>query len=319
MLTKSFSIGLTATALLIPITLDAQTCSCGGAPLLSSFGFGHISAGSWQISAAYQYNDISDVVSGSRELTQDSRWQISQSGLVKVGYGISPALAVSGMVSIVQKERSAGDHILVRGPGDAVLLAHLSFVTHGSLGIRRLVISGGLKLPVGRSDMELNGWLLASDLQPTSGAMDEVVSALVSQHFRGLSLTTYLIAAYRITGFGMQETYGNMGYKFGNELLVQTGVDYAPGGRFGFSLGWQYRATSADRFGEYAIPSTGGVWIDILPGTSIAFSRALNVNISGNIPLYRKLEGAIQLTTRYSLTIALTYELERLLLGGYER
>jgi hypothetical protein len=286
---------------------------------LGSIEFDHIPVDSWRVSTAYEYNDISDVVSGSRELRQDSRWQISQSGLVKVGYGISPILAVSGMVSLVQKERSAGDHILVRGPGDIVLLAHLSFANHGSLGIRRLVISGGLKLPVGRSNMELNGWLLASDLQPTSGAADEVVSVVVSQDFRKLSLKTYLLSAYRLTGLGMQETYGSMGYKFGNELLVQNGIGYATGSRFGFSLGWQYRATSADRFGEYTVPATGGVWVDMLPGMSIAFSRALSINISGNIPLYRKLEGAIQLTTRYSFAIALNYEMDRLLSGMYER
>jgi hypothetical protein len=286
---------------------------------LGSFEFGHISTGSWQLSAAYQYNDISDVVSGSQELTQDSRWQLSQSGLVKVGYGIGSTLAVSGMVSIVQKERSAGDHILVRGPGDAVLLAHLSFANYGSLGIRRLVISGGLKIPVGRSNMELNGWLLASDLQPTSGAADEIASVFASQEFRKLSLSTFLLAAYRLTGIGMQETYGRMGYKFGDELLVRNGIVYAANGRFGYSVGWQYRATTSDHFGEYIVPATGGVWIDVLPGMSIAFSRALSLNISGNIPLYRKLEGAIQLTTRYSFSIALNYEMERSLSGKYAR
>ena len=302
-------IGL-ALSLPTPGVLSAQICSCGGAPLLSSLEFGGIPERRLRATLAYKYHNISDVVSGSQQLVNDTRWQVSQSGLFKVTYGLLPTLSLSAVITLVQKERAAGDHLLVRGIGDGMLIANISLLQPNAFGREELRVSAGVKGPVGRSTLSLDGTLLPIDLQPTSGAWDGIVSAYFSRGLvRGRPLNLHLSAAYRWTGTAQRFGSGDLGYKVGDRLVASLGGGYAWGPRLSASLTGLIILSSADKIGNFNIATTGGTWVNMIAGANFQLSDAINLGLTGQLPVYRNLRGAIQLTTSYSLGAALHYEL----------
>ena len=288
--------------------LSGQVCSCGGAPLLNSLAFSGIGRGTVRVTLEYEYHNISDVVSGSRELSNDSQWQLTQSGILKISYGASQLLSVSALVTLVQKERAAADHILVRGIGDGVLLVNITLLPGKLKANQALVLSGGLKAPLGNPATELGGRLISLDLQPTSGGWDRIISLYGAHSFVDRPLQLFLHTSYRWTGTNEPYAFSDLKYKFGNEFVANLGFSYFPRYRHRTSLMLQYRFSGMDRFGDFRIPNTGGQWIDLVPGFDLALTRASHLDFSGHLPLFRSLEGAIQLTTSYSVKAALYYE-----------
>lgn len=302
-------IGL-ALSLSAPGVLSAQVCSCGGAPLLSSLEFGGVAEGNLRFSLAYEYHDISDVVWGTEQRKNDSRWQVSQSGLFMASYGLTPTMSISAIVTLVQKERAAGDRLLVRGLGDGLLLANVSLLRPNPYTQQELVVSAGIKGPIGSSTLSLDGTLIAADLQPTSGAWDGIVAAYFATGVGvGSPLRLFTSAAYRWTGTNQRYAFGDLGYKTGNELVATLGAGYAWGARLSATLMGEYRIITSDQIGGFETATTGGQWLDLTPGVNIRLSRALSLGLSGQLPLYRRLAGPLQLTTNYSVTAALFYEL----------
>ena len=288
--------------------LSGQICSCGGAPLLNSLAFSGVERGIVRVALEYEYHNISDVVSGSRQLSDDSQWQLTQSGIFKISYGASHLLSVSALVTLVQKERAAADHILVRGMGDGVLLANLSLLPGMLKANQALVLSGGLKAPLGNPAMALGGRLISLDLQPTSGGWDRIISLYGAHSFVDRPLQLFMQTSYRWTGTNEPYAFSDLKYKFGNEFVANLGVSYYPRYRHRTSLMLQYRFSGMDRFGDFQNPNTGGQWIDLVPGIDLELTRASRLDLSGHLPLYRSLEGALQLTTSYSVKVALYYQ-----------
>ena len=288
--------------------LSGQICSCGGAPLLNSLAFSGVERGTVRVALEYEYHNISDVVSRSRQLSNDSRWQLTQSGILKISYGASQLLSVSALVTLVQKERAASDHILVRGIGDGVLLVNLALLPGKLQANQVLVLTGGLKAPLGNPAMELNGRLVSPDLQPTSGSWDGIISLYGAHSFLDRPLQLFVHTSYRWTGTNEPYAFSDLKYKFGNEFVANLGVSYYPRYRHRTSIMLQYRFSGMDRFGDFQNPNTGGQWIDLVPGIDLELTRASRLDLSGHLPLYRSLEGALQLTTSYSVKVALYYE-----------
>jgi hypothetical protein len=289
--------------------LSAQICSCGGAPLLSSLEFGGVYAGKWHLSLGYEYHNISDVVSGSQQQDQDTRWQVTQAGLFKVSYRLSSSFSISTLLTVVQKERAAGDHLIVRGIGDGLLMANLSLIRWSPYTPRELVISGGFKAPLGNSGLRYDGRLVSADLQPTSGAWDGIISIYAYQSFISHPISLLASTAYRWTGLNEPYTFSDLAYKFGNEFIASVGMGYAFNDKLSATLSGQYHATRADRFGGFRLPSTGGEWVDLVPGVNLMITRTLTMGLLSRLPLYRNLEGPIQLATSYTIAVALYYEM----------
>ena len=194
--------------------LSGQVCSCGGAPLLNSLAFSGIGRGTVRVTLEYEYHNISDVVSGSRELSNDSQWQLTQSGILKISYGASQLLSVSALVTLVQKERAAADHILVRGIGDGVLLVNITLLPGKLKANQALVLSGGLKAPLGNPATELGGRLISLDLQPTSGGWDRIISLYGAHSFLDRPLQLFIQTSYRWTGTNEPYAFSDLKYKF---------------------------------------------------------------------------------------------------------
>jgi long-subunit fatty acid transport protein len=96
-------------------------------------------------------------------------------------------------------------------------------------------------------------------------------------------------------------------YSFGDEFNIATGISHNIGTRFSYSAVIRYRTTKADQRGEFAIPNTGGKWVDFVPAVSFTIIDSLSLSVFGRLPLARDLNGVLQFTTSYSYGVALSY------------
>jgi hypothetical protein len=75
-----------------------------------------------------------------------------------------------------------------------------------------------------------------------------------------------------------------------------------------FSTFIRYRKQTEDLIDGGVFPSSGGQWVYAIPGVNISFSPSWLFRLSGDVPLYRKLDGT-QLTTSYKITAALLFNI----------
>lgn len=302
---------LTAAVLLLAFSTDqlnAQACGCGGAPLLGSLGGIAPPPGGWQLDIMYDHNDISQLASGTRYLPRDGRQQLSQSGVVRISHGLRRWLTVSGIVTTIRKRRVVSNDITSFGIGDGILLAQVNLLPEHSYPQRDILVGLGFKAPLGPSDITNNGIRLSPDMQPTSGAWDLLATLFAtSDALQPRPLIVYLAASLRYTGHDPDFGPGDQDYRFGSEAILNLGGSYGIGLNWLASLQLNYRYSTPDRLGEQTQPNTGGSWLFISPGVNVAVGDNIAIEVSGQLPVYHRLNGAIQLTTRYTFSLSLHY------------
>lgn len=289
--------------------LAAQTCSCGGPPLLGFIDGGPKNRGSWQLAWEYEYNDISKLVAGTRSVTPDNRQQTSQSGLLKVSYGINRIFSVTAMLTMIQKERDVTDLLRVRGVGDGLVILQANLTPGYSYPQRELVIGVGLKAPIGPADLKRrDGVLIPADMQPSSGAWDGIFTGYASSEvLMPRPVRVFLSTSYRRTGSYARFSSTDQLSQFGDEFVASLGVGYTISTRLGLTLMGRYRSSGADRFDGAVVPNTGGQWFFLAPGINVALSNGVSLGIGGQLPLYQNLKGALQLSTKFSLSMSVFY------------
>lgn len=300
---------------LLSSSVFSQACSCGGAPLTNALELPTSAAGVWQFGFTYQYNSISDVVSGSDQLTDDTRRRSVHAGLMEISYGLSGRLTVSGLFTLLQQERTsqaghgAGEFLRTRGIGDGLLLLKYNLIPYSVQSQRQVAVGAGVKIPFGESSLRSNNILIAADMQPGSGAWDAVLWGYLSQGlYRHLPIGVTASATYRFTGTNNRFGTSSEGYNFGDELVATLSGTYRSFGKTDITAGFRYRSVTADRFADQELPNSGGRWLNLAPGLSYEISKAVSAGVAGELPLYRKLDGT-QLTTDYRLSVALFFNL----------
>lgn len=295
--------------------LRAQACCSAGPPLLGSLEFSPSPPETFQSVLTYHYNHLRDLLSGSTRLSDNSRQRTVHSVLLELSYGLSSSLSVSSLISFVRQERRVTSTVDVliessvqtRGFGDALLVMKYRLVPLTIISQHEIVIGIGGKIPLGISSLSSGGILLPADMQPGTGAWDGILWAYASQGFLPrVPLTIVASASYRITGTNSRYGIGQQGYKFGNEFIASLGGGYRTEGSFDYSLVAQLRSVSPDQSVGSHVPNTGGLWFFIVPGLNFKLSDAFTLRASGQIPVYRSLEG-IQLTTTYTVSVSLLY------------
>ncbi|MBD3219503.1 MAG: hypothetical protein GF310_14630 [candidate division Zixibacteria bacterium] len=299
----------------LPSPLMAQACSCGGAPLMGSLDLPSTPAGSWQFALTYEFNSIDDVYFGSDEIDSDERERSVHSGVLEIGYGITERISVSTMITFLQQERNSGlaggtgESLQTRGIGDGIIMLKYDLILLSILSQTQLSVGGGVKLPLGQSDIKSNGFLLAADMQPGTGSWDGVLWGYAYQGLeRSSKLGLFASTLFRFNGSNARFGPQNQGYKFGNELIFKSGANWSPLSLMDYTLALRYRSVRADKFSGVDVPNSGGKWLDLEPGVNFSLSNALRLRASGRIPVYRELEGT-QLTTSYTLSLTLFYSI----------
>ncbi len=302
----------------LPVSIQAQTCSCAGAPLLGTQSAGASGQGNLLIGLTYEFNQITNLYTGTTRLSNNSVERHTQSALLEVNYGLTNRLSVSGTMSFVHKNRESGisnpggsQLATTSGIGDGVVLLRY-VVSQQSLWNRyHLAIGAGTKAPLGSTSVRSPaGLLFNADMQPGTGAWDGVFWSMA-----GLSLlprTTMNLAwvnSFRFTGTNQRFTE-NDDYRFGNEFISNISASNSINDRFSYSLNIRYRSTTSDRRNEITMPNTGGKWLSIIPDLFIGISDNLSMKLSGQIPVYQDLRG-FQPTTTYTVSTSLFINLNR--------
>lgn len=297
----------------MPVQLSAQTCSCAGAPLISSQSVSSASKGNLLMGVTYQHNEISNLYSGSRQLDNQSTTRSTQSTLLELNYGITKRLTFSGTASFVQKFRKSGlqnprnEEILkTQGVGDGVFM--LKYVLHKNT-IReqyQLALGGGVKVPFGQTDLTQNGLALNADMQPGTGAWDGVAWSYLSKTFApATTINLFWYNSFRLTG--TNDRFGsNDSYQFGNELVSTIGVTDKLFGDFSYVMMARYRSTASDERNDNPLPNTGGKWVFLKPTLSYGLTDRVSFRVSGQLPVYQHLSGT-QPTTAFTLSGSVFY------------
>lgn len=287
--------------LLVPVHTIAQSCSCGGTPLLNSLELPATLPGYWQFALTYDYNNINDTYEGTKKI-ETTRERITRTGLLEVSYGLSKRFSFSTLITFVQQDRTAADEFIrTKGIGDVVALIKYNLIPMNAINQRTLSIGIGPKIPVGDVKLRNSGILLPEDLQPGTGAWDLIFWGYLFQGFQPkTNANLFSTFSYRIS----DDNY--RGFRYGNEFSLTVGSSYVTTTPFDISLLLRYRNIGSYEINGNSESNTGGQWLYLLPGLNVKVSNALSFRVSGQIPIYRDLNG-LQLTTSYTSSISLFY------------
>lgn len=121
-----------------------------------------------------------------------------------------------------------------------------------------------------------------------------------------LPLNVFITASYKLNTSNNRFSNSDAGYKFGNEFVSSIGAGYRTDTIFDYSISLRFRTTSVDQFDNEDVFKAGGIWLYAIPGINMKIFDGLVTRLTGQIPIYRNLEGT-QLTTTYTLSASLFY------------
>lgn len=292
--------------LLVFIKAYGATCSCASVPLLSSIDATSAEDQQWLVFISLQHQDVSDLYSGSKKVNDETnRKRFSNSIIAQIDYGLSNSWSITSLFSYVQHERNIGissnSGVSSQGMGDTLIV--LKYIPQRFSLFSSLEYSFGLgvKIPTGVNDNTTNGILLAEDMQPGTGAYSWVGLAYVAYALDPAATKRIFLSA----NYSDNQT-NDRHYKLGNEYNITLGWSRYFENKLATTLQLNYRYTNADERGNFEIPNTGGTWLDIIPSIQYVFEKSA-IKLSGHIPVYRHLEGALQFTTSYSISLGYSY------------
>jgi len=303
---KNLSIlpGATLLLALVPLPAGATTCSCAGVPILGAMQSASPTGGQWFLASTYEFHDVSDLVSGSSSIPDETgRDRTSQALILEASKGLSEKWSFSALLSAVEHERDIGGvNDSVAGLGDAIVMFKYSPKTISLYSKNTLSFGIGGRLPVGEDDASKQGVTLAEDLQPSTGAYGGIAWAYAA---RALNESTgariYSLLTYTYNGDNDRD------YQFGHTATASIGGSYQTNTPWGFNLEFLYRHSDRDQRASADIPNTGGRWLDIIPAVQYHINESLALRVSGKIPLTRNLNDQLQFTTKYAFRISLSY------------
>lgn len=298
----------------------AQTCSCAGAPLVSSQSFVSVDRGNFVFGLTYEYHDISDLYNGTQELENITQKRTSNTALFEVHYGISPRFTFTSTFTFIEKNRTTGlqnpgntESLSTSGLGDGLAMLKYHVLNQDLWNPYQISIGLGSKIPFARTDLKVNGLALNADMQPGTGAWDGVGWLYTSRVLRRYNMNIYTNSSYRYTGSNERFNASDK-YKFGNEWVSLVGVAGSLIDRFSYNVLLKYRFTTPDELNGNPMPSTGGEWIYLKPGLGIQLTDRLNLQLNGEVPLYQDLRGT-QPTTNFILSGSLFFSLDKIETG----
>lgn len=298
----------------------AQTCSCAGAPLISAQSLGIPEKGNLVIGLTGNYNNIDKLYSGSDELNNRTSERTTVTSLLEVNYGLTERVSLTGAFTYVRKERITGlqtqagaQTIQTSGIGDAVILIKYSLIRQTLWKPYQLVLGGGGKVPLGSNTLQSNGLSLNADMQPGTGSWDGIGWMLFSYTLRSQNIHFFTMNSYKMNSSA--ERFGNNdNYEFGDELTSIIGMQGPAFSNFSYGLKLKYRTAGEDLRNSFEMPSTGGKWLNFELGATYPVSDRLSVQVAGEVPLYRDVNGT-QPTTSYIINASIFFSLNKLKSG----
>ena len=308
MMTQAFRLAALLLLMVLPDLALAATCSCAGTPLMGALNTSTTEQGDLYFTLTSEFHEISDLVQGRKQIDDETgRERSSLSQALAFSYGLSDRWALSGLFTYIEHEREVGSSFFgskqrTSGLGDSVLRLRYTPLYITPFSRHELSLGVGARLPVGKDDA---GGLIrfSEDMQPGTGAAGAILWGQHSLAFNQAATRTLTSSIF----YTRNNWENDRDYAFGHQFVA--GVDFIQNlnTRFSYSAGLRYQHTTSDRRLGFEVPNTGGQWLDFTPAFNYSLDNGLDINLSGRIPLDRKLDGAIQFTTSYSYALSLTY------------
>ena len=286
----------------------AATCGCAGVPLLTSIDTSANEKGQLFISYSAEDHQISDLVSGTNDVPDETgRDRSSLSQVISASYALTDRWSVSALVSYIEHRRTISSSFLgetkTSGFGDSVILARYTPLFITPFSSHELSVGLGARIPTGDDSFDAgNRFVTAEDMQPSTGALGKIIWSSYSYAFNQAATLQLNASANYVANEANDRDYA-----FGDEFNLALGISQSIGTRFGYSAALRYRTTQADSRFDFDIPNTGGQWLDFVPAIQYSVNDRLNIGLSGRIPVARDLKGTLQFTTSYSMSLSLTY------------
>jgi hypothetical protein len=291
-------------AVVTPVSSFATTCSCAGVPILSAMQTATPGDKKWIVASTYEFHDLSDLVSGSTSVVdQTGRDRTSQALILEASRGLTDKWSVSTLLSAVEHDRDVGGvRDSVSGLGDAVLMFKYSPKAISLYSKNSLSFGIGSRLPIGENDASRQGFTLAEDLQPSTGAFGAIGWVYGARALNdSTSLRTYGSLTYTYNGDNDRD------YQFGHTTTASIGGSYQTESPWGFNLEVLFSHSERDLRASVDIPNTGGKWLDFIPAVQYHLNESLAIRASAKIPLSRDLNDELQFTTKYAVRVSLSY------------
>lgn len=300
------ALGLSLTA---PTLTRAATCSCAGVPLANSINLTNFEAKQLQIGLHYSYHDISELVSGSKTVNDETgRERKTNSYLFQTTYGLNDKWSITGVLSWIEHTRNIAisnslDEVS-SGIGDSLIVLSYAPQKIDPFTRNEWAVGFGLRLPTGKDD---NGGavVFAEDLQPSQGASGSAIWFHYAHAFnQQADWVLFFDSSYA------SSNNNNRDYSFEDEWNLTTGINISGKNDWHGSLSVNFRkADPHTRFGG-KIPNTGGQWIDFIPSVQYSYSESTAISFSARIPISRDLNGTLQFTTKQSFTLSIQHILD---------
>jgi hypothetical protein len=284
----------------------AATCSCAGVPLLTSIDTSAKEKGDFYLNFSTEYHQISDLVEGSQDVQDETgRDRNTLSQVISASYAMSDRWSVSALISYVEHNRTIQSSFFGKettsGVGDSVVLLRYTPLFITPFSRHELSLGLGARIPTGDDNVG-SGFVVSEDMQPSVGASAKIGWSSYSYAFN--QAATVLL---NVSASYTESDPNDRQYAFGNEFSYSLGISQSVGTKFGYSAALRYRSTKADRRFDFAIPNTGGDWLDFVPAVQYSVNDNLKLGLFGRIPVSRDLNGTLQFTTSYSYGLSLTY------------
>jgi len=298
--------GLSLLLLLWVSFLDAgwaQTCCTGGVPITGSIRLNQPEKNTFGLALNYDNNKIEDFFQENEKLDDDYIKRRTTAISLQADYGLTNKLSLLLMVPYARMSESVTQgtttqEVAKSSLGDISLMGNYIIYNKdrfiASLG-------GGIKFPTGKTDNrdETTQFVLPPTLQVGTGSIDFIffADARTSFEFRK-SLTLQQTFSYKLNTTGDQFA-SHENYTFGNEFQSFTSLSdqiliakmlHTP------SLLMRIRHAGNNEIEDLTDINSGGLWMYLVPGWTMEFSRVVSAGMFMEVPVYRDLNG-FQLTT----------------------
>lgn len=232
---------------------------------------------------------------------------------IDVSYGITPRFALTLAIPFLNNrlhehdvEVGTGDEDFsnqdgTSGFGDVRLTGKYAI----RISAKHLLVGGiGVKTPTGEYKLlNHDGEINEPTIQPGSGSWDGIFTAYYTYKIRPRRLDAFVSGSHQIA------TENALGYKFGNTLILNGGMNYlfsAEEKPKTVSLQVNMRQAPHDEFKGEQVPGTGGTWVYLTPGVKVQSSLNTTFYTHVQLPVYQYVNET-NLVPRYGLIFGMSH------------
>lgn len=226
---------------------------------------------------------------------------------ISATYGIWPFLSAHAelgyFIDKTQFANVGGGHEKIQASGLGDLAINLRFVPYRTVKpVSQLVISGGVKIPVGAFQEEIEGAMVPISLQPSSGALKYNSGLYYSRKRSDRRFGWNTLALFE---YSQTIRKGYLVYRYGNYFQLGFAGSYAITKNFGFNANVKFEYRGRDRRESgIKVASSGSSVLLFNPQLMYNFNHKWGLILMADIPVYKYVNG-YQLTNKFAIQVGI--------------